>query len=188
MMPSLNRRAAHALLADRAAAQDALRVLRATEAAPDDQRLTETIERLADDRGGQSTAYWTVEGDQTASQAIRRVRPKARYTLEVVVRDPIDRARQLACVPLVLQNEKRVEILPELSSPLRPGDQILFCGDSRAYRMLDSTLHNEYALRYIITGRDEPRGWVMQWLTRRYPRLQGRRAHYPPRKPDGNNA
>ena len=58
-------------------------------------------------------------------------------------------------------------VMPPLTTPVRPGDQILFCGTAQAMRLLDATLNNEYTLRYLITGRDEPRGYVMQWLTRK---------------------
>ena len=143
--------------------------LRATEAAPDSHRLAETIERLERTVGGSQPRIWTVEAEHTACQAMQRVADAGyEITLDELVRDPVDRDRRLACVPLVLQSGERVAILPEPTSPVRPGDQILFCGTPRAYRHLDATLHNEYTLRYLITGRDEPRGWIMQWLTRRF--------------------
>ncbi len=41
------------------------------------------------------------------------------------------------------------------------------CGTGRAQWMLDATLNNEYTLRYLITGIDEPRGTVMRWLSHR---------------------
>ena len=55
--------------------------------------------------------------------------------------------------------------------PVRKGDQILFCGSAYAHRLLDATINNEYTLRYLITGKDEPRGWVMTWLARKLPAL-----------------
>jgi hypothetical protein len=36
-----------------------------------------------------------------------------------------------------------------------------------AYRLLDATLNNEYTLRHLATGIDEPRGFVMQWVWRK---------------------
>ncbi len=57
--------------------------------------------------------------------------------------------------------------MPRQYYPVRPGSQILFSGTGRARWMLDATLNNEYTLRYLITGVDEPRGIVMRWLSRR---------------------
>ena len=143
--------------------------LRATEAAPDDRRLAETIERLEATVGGSQPRIWTVEGGETDCAAMRRIVDEGHVvTLDLLLRDPAERDRHLACVPLVLQGGEGVEILPDLERPVRPGDQILFCGSPQAYRLLDATLHNDYTLRFLITGRDEPRGWVMQWLSRRY--------------------
>ena len=143
--------------------------LRATEAAPDDHRLSETIERLQATVGGSQPRIWTVESAQSGSAAMRRIAAEGHVvSLETLIRDPVDRNQFLACVPLVIQSGDDIEVMPALSTPARPGDQILFCGAPRAYHMLDSTLHNEYTLRYLITGRDEPRGWLMQWLTRSF--------------------
>jgi len=55
---------------------------------------------------------------------------------------------------------------------VRPGDQILFCGTPRAIGLLDAILNNEYLLGYLMTGIEEPRGYIMSWLTRRFPALK----------------
>ena len=57
--------------------------------------------------------------------------------------------------------------LPAPGTAVRPVDQILLCCTARAQRLLDATLNNEYTLRYLISGIDAPRGYLMQWLTRR---------------------
>ena len=68
-------------------------------------------------------------------------------------------------MPLVLRSGERTRVLPDLELPVRVGDQVLFCATQAAYRGIGVTLGNEYTLRYIITGLDEPRGWIMKWLT-----------------------
>ena len=85
-------------------------------------------------------------------------------TLGDLIRDPVDRDSPLKTLPLVLQSGGAPRVLPDLATPVRPGDQILFCGDARAYTLLDATLNNLYTLQYLVTGHDAPRGWVMQWL------------------------
>ena len=67
-----------------------------------------------------------------------------------------------------------LRVLPALESALAPGDEILFCGDRRAYRDLEVTMNNGYVLSYLVTGIDPPRGWVMTWLRDRFaPRVEG---------------
>jgi hypothetical protein len=110
---------------------------------------------------------------------LRVIRSGRAVTLGYLIRDPTDRERRLACVPLVLQAAGGPpQIMPALSTSVRAGDQILFCGSPRAHRLLEATLDNEYTLGYLMTGKDEPRGWVMQWLRRKLeasPRRMGQR-------------
>lgn len=64
-------------------------------------------------------------------------------------------------------------MLPDNDLELCLGDRILFCGRPRARRILDSSLHNSYTLRYLLTGEDEARGYVLGWFARWW---RGRRA------------
>jgi adenine deaminase len=52
--------------------------------------------------------------------------------------------------------------MPEPSTALVPGDEILFCGRERAVRLMDATTADEYTLRYLMTGAEAPRGHVMR--------------------------
>ena len=123
--------------------------------------------------GGTQPRLWTVETGEAASSALCRcARSGTTVTLGHLVCDPVDRRRRLACVPLVLRSGSSTQVLPALSTPVRPGDQILFCGTPRAARHIDAALSNEYLLAYLTTGIDEPRGYLMNWLTRRFPALK----------------
>jgi hypothetical protein len=81
-----------------------------------------------------------------------------------VLRHPSDRARKLDAVALVLQSAAGSEVMPPLSTPLRLGDRLLLCGTPPALRLVASTLNNSYTLRYLISGVDEPRSWLMRRL------------------------
>ncbi len=84
-----------------------------------------------------------------------------------ILRDPRDRKNSLASVPLMLCTGDRCIPLPWDEYSLKKDDQILFCGRKFAHDLMDSTLNNEYALHYVRTGVDKPRGYLMQWLTKR---------------------
>lgn len=75
---------------------------------------------------------------------------------------------RLACVPLVVKSGDDVTVMPDLFHVIKADDQILFCGTKRANHLLAATLHNEYTLRYLITGLDEPRSVVMRWMMQRF--------------------
>ena len=130
--------------------------------------LGEVIDHLARTVGGSQPKLWTVDVNTRTtgalSQAIERGQ---RITLGDILCDPTDRDRQLACCPLVIRARDGQSVMPSLNEAVGAGDQILFCGTAGALRLLDATLNNEYTLQYLISGDELPRGYVMQWLTRR---------------------
>jgi Trk K+ transport system NAD-binding subunit len=134
----------------------------------------QVIECLKGVVGGEQPHLWTLNIDAKTSSAILPIiSAGADVRLGQLIGDPSDRSQRLACVPLVLSTNRRAQILPELSTQLHEGDQILFCGSAYARRLLNATINNEYTLRYLMTGKDEPRGWIMSWLSRKWPLPSG---------------
>ncbi|MEM7222086.1 MAG: NAD-binding protein [Pseudomonadota bacterium] len=118
--------------------------------------------------GGTQPRLWTLEVTPGAADGVlRTVASGEAVALGDVLRDPNDRSRRLACVPLVIETKGESSVLPDLATRIEPGSRILFCGTTRAFHMVEATLHNEYTLRYLMTGYDEPRGWVMKWFAER---------------------
>ena len=143
--------------------------LRGRDAGSNELVLSVVIDQLATTVGGSQPRLWTLDTcAATASALLRVVESGQRVTLGDILRDPVDRNRHLACVPLVKRSGQKPKIMPALTTAIQPGDQILFCGTAGSLRLLDATLNNEYTLRYLISGIDQPRGYVMQWLTRRH--------------------
>lgn len=105
---------------------------------------------------------------QRAPAAIAILSCGTAVTVEDIFRDPMDRTAALPCVPLVLKSGEEVVALPSPERRLHAGDEILICESASARHLLDATLHNEYTLRYLITGVDPPRGYLMHWLMRRF--------------------
>ena len=134
-----------------------------------DQVLKDIIQQLQDNVGGTTPRLWTVEICAEGTRALMSLLEQGMaVTLEQVLADPSERDRRLPCVPLVVQSGDEVTAMPALTRPLKPGDVVLFCGRNEAYHVLDSTLNNEYSLRYLISGIDEPRGWVLRWMMRKF--------------------
>jgi hypothetical protein len=86
-----------------------------------------------------------------------------RVCLGDLLRDPVKRDEQVACLALVIVSGDKTMVMPDDSQSLRPGDQVLFCGTNRAVQLLDATLNNEYTLRYLMTGQDEIRSTFLRW-------------------------
>ena len=127
-----------------------------------DTFVAETIQRLRETVGGTHPRLWTVDTVAQPASALKR-----EVRLGDLLRDPVDRNRHLACVPLVAQSGGEETVMPDAGYAVRPGCRILLCGTPRAQWLLDSTLNNEYALRYLATGVDEPRGLFLRWLFRK---------------------
>lgn len=138
--------------------------------------LSEVMAELERTIGGTRPSLRTIEFSTETADAVLRVTDAGeQVTLGDLLRDPIDRERRLACTPLVmlsadLPQAAKPLVMPPPNTPVLPGDQILFCGRAGALRLLDATLNNEYTLRYLISGREPPRGYAMHWLNQRLER------------------
>ncbi|XKE45269.1 NAD-binding protein [Halomonas organivorans] len=89
-------------------------------------------------------------------------------TLGALCRDARGFPAKLPCEALAIRRAGRSIMLPKGERPLEAGDEILFCGVQWVEPMLQATLHNPYTLRYVVTGVDEPRGYLFAWFKDRF--------------------
>lgn len=140
----------------------------------------ELLSRIAAVAGDTVPEVWDVELSVEYAVAIRQAMDMGlEMTLHDLIRDPSDRHADLPCIPLLLGNSEA--LLPDLDTPLFPGDRILFCGDKGAKGRQLLTLRNLKVLNYLLTGEDSPGGWFWQWL-RRAPARAGRAVRRLPQK------
>jgi hypothetical protein len=126
----------------------------------------ELLSRIAAVVGDTVPDVWDIELDPMNAVAVRQAIGEGKeITLGHLVRDPRDRDATLPCIPLLLGGTEA--LLPELDTPLFPGDRILFCGapGTRQQQML--ALRNLNVLNYLLTGEDRPDGWLWRWLSGR---------------------
>lgn len=135
-----------------------------------DEFLMAVIRDLHDIVGGKAAPrLWTIRVDDEQAPALAGILDEGHaITFEDILSDPADRNRRVACVPLVIKSETATKVMPNVDYRIRRGDQILFCGRVHAYRLVDATLANQYTLRYLMTGEEEPRSLLLRWLVRRY--------------------
>ena len=57
--------------------------------------------------------------------------------------------------------------MPKPNLNIQLNDEILFCGTQYSERLLEGTLSNAYTLKYLITGTENPSGYLMKWAQRR---------------------
>ena len=125
----------------------------------------ELLSRIAAVIGDTVPEVWDVELSRENAVAVRQAMDlKQELTLRDLIRDPLNRDADLPCIPLLLGNSEA--LLPDLDTPLFPGDRILFCGDKGARGRQVLALRNLKVLGYLLTGSDSPGGLVWQWLRR----------------------
>ena len=136
------------------------------------ERTNLVIDRLRSVVGDREPHLWRVSLRADEAIAVTDLLDEGgAVTLGDLIRDPSDRGRSLSCVPLMLERAGVCTALPGDTEAVRHGDELLFCGTERSERLLTATLNNPYILRYLVTGRDPPRGYVLARLARRFPWL-----------------
>jgi voltage-gated potassium channel len=127
----------------------------------------ELISRIAAVVDEQVPDIWEVVIDQEQAHAVAQALPQgAVLTLKNLCRNPRERKRHLACVPLLLIQRGDRVVLPAGDTRLRLGDRLLFCGRYSARTSMEWTLQNVHALNYILTGGSRPQGAAWRFLQR----------------------
>ena len=145
--------------------------IRESQLISDDDFIHHVLNDLRDNVGGTRPLLWTLDVCRGSAPAlVDRVEDGRSVSLGELLRDPVDRDKRLPCVPLVIKSGGEVTVMPGMSTPVKPFDQILFCGTHRVPHLLDATLNNEYTLRYLISGLDETRSVVLRWMLGRFSR------------------
>ncbi len=131
------------------------------------RQTQQLIERLRTAVGEQAPHLWRVNLCETEAGAVSEFLATGRaLRLGDLLKDPHDRQNLLSCVPLMLQRDDDLMMLPADAQDLCHGDEILFCGTEQSERLLLATLNNPYTLHFIVTGTDIPRAYFFKWLAR----------------------
>ena len=92
-----------------------------------------------------------------------------------LIADPADPDRQLNCILLLLVRSSGRELLPPRERDLKLGDKLLFCGTRSALNRLERNLHDQATLEYILTGKEQYRGWLWRKLQHWIERIEQRK-------------
>lgn len=132
-----------------------------------DQRTEEVVRRLQNAVGDRVPHLWRAKICRDETRAtLEFLEAGRRLTLGDLIRRPDDYHGSLSCVPLVVQRDGEVLMLPSDAEPVGSGDRILLCGTESSEMLLAATLNNPYTLHYVSTGEDAPRGYVFEWLAK----------------------
>jgi len=127
--------------------------------------LSSRVVALTQDR---APHVWQVEiNEQQAPALLEAARRGSPITLDVLLRDPRQRDRNLPVIALLLEHQDQRYVLPQPEKRLTKGDQVLLCGREEARDILGWTLRDLHTLRYVVSGADSPEGWIWRWAARR---------------------
>lgn len=128
--------------------------------------LDAAVDYLQQAVGGSQPKVWTIEiNKETAPAVLHQIAIGNRVNLEHLVSDHSERGTALDCVPLVVSSGSSQEIIPPLTTSVKSGDQILFCGSQKAQWLVEAVMQNDYTLQYILSGVDAPRSWAFSFLS-----------------------
>ncbi|QEA38123.1 potassium transporter [Pistricoccus aurantiacus] len=139
-------------------------------------RTEALVARLRAVVGAEPSRLWSVRLVPGEAPAVTEyLQAGGAVALGVLCRDARSFPEKLPCEALAVRRAGQSIMLPDKDFPLEIGDEALVCGVHWAEPMLQATLHNPYTLRYVMTGIDEPRGYVFAWLE---DRLRRRRSDH----------
>ena len=128
----------------------------------------QTVERLHASIGEQPPHLWHLRIEPDSAAAVcERLAAGQPLRLGELRRDPHQRDSALPCQAFSILRADGLVMLPGDDLELAVGDDILFCGTEASESLLSASANNVYTLDYLITGVDQPRGYVFRWLQQR---------------------
>lgn len=126
----------------------------------------EQVSRLSAVTGEQVPDVWSFHVNELEAPAlVGALAAGRRVVLGDVQRDPRERERPLACLPLLLVRRDREALLfPGNEVAFEPGDELLLGGKGWAMERMRWALQNYNALRYVQTGEERASGTLWRWL------------------------
>ena len=116
-----------------------------------------------------SPTIWQLKIDPETAPAICEALSQGNLIqLECLVRDPRNRTKNLACIPLLIVRNTKTILLPDESENLAIGDQLLWCGKPPTADWMTWTLRDPFVLIYLATGQTMPRSYLWRWLQQRF--------------------
>ncbi|MCP4042203.1 MAG: potassium transporter TrkA, partial [Gammaproteobacteria bacterium] len=112
---------------------------------------------------------WSIDISQaTAGAVFASISHQDPLRITHLCRDPRSRERRLACIPLMLLRGEEYFLMPDEDLTLQSEDSLLFCGGYGIASRMEWVLQNANALNYVVTGDENPAGYVWQWFNRRW--------------------
>ncbi|MDD2885108.1 MAG: NAD-binding protein [Dechloromonas sp.] len=119
------------------------------------------VERLQTLCHGLTPHLWDIRLNLSEAPAAREGLMYGRhFTLGNILRDAAEREHLLAAIPLLIDRNDKLILLPEMDCALQAGDHLLFASSLSTRRKLELTLKNANELDYVLDGRSDSGSWL----------------------------
>ena len=128
------------------------------------QALGERLQTLCD---GLTPSVWGINLNiSEAPAAWKGLMQDKKFKLGQILRDGTDREQPLAAVPLLIERDGRLFLLPENDFALIAGDNLLLASSPSTRRNLEYTLQNPNELDYVLDGEKHASSWLWRKFVR----------------------
>jgi Trk K+ transport system NAD-binding subunit len=131
-----------------------------------DQWARQLVDRLTAQCGRRLPTLWQVRLTPDDAPALTAWLETGDARLGDLMRDPEDRDRRIAAVPLMVLRAGECLLGPADDDVLETGDALLLAGRPSAHRALEATQFIASAGEYVTSGRHVPSSWVLRRLSR----------------------
>jgi hypothetical protein len=120
--------------------------------------LVERLQSLCD---GLTPHLWDIRLNLSEAPAAREGLMYGRhFTLGDILRDATNRERSLPAIPLLIDRNDKLFLLPDPDFALQAGDHLLVASSLATRRKLELTLKNANELDYVLDGRSDSGSWL----------------------------
>ena len=127
-----------------------------------------TIRRVRDEVGAGAPSAWIFECNvlQPGMFGAFFQSAPASFRIAHLLADPTDPQVRMPAAALMLERQGTFELLPDADLKLKPGDHILFVGDSSTRRLQRRYLAEPGTVSWTLSGTEPPRSFVFRWWDR----------------------
>jgi voltage-gated potassium channel len=123
------------------------------------------VDRLLTLNNGLTPSVWAIRLNASEAPAARQALMQGRaFSIAEILHEGSDRSQVLAAVPLLVDRNDRIHLLPDGDFQLAAGDHILFASSLSVISKLKLNLQYANELDYVLDGKSNSGSWLWEKL------------------------
>lgn len=133
----------------------------------DNQWANILVSRISGLTGELSPHLWSVRiNNQESPALIQYLKESPHIVVGDLLRDPRKRENKLDCLVLLLKQQTKEILVPDITAGLHEHDELLICGQQYSEQRVRWIQTDYNVLSYVKTGIDRPSGTLWRWLAK----------------------